>query len=511
LEEAVVRAGQALRSHPKLFGKTEVGGQLKIDRLVGESSIPLTDYLLPLGVNPGLDGLRYDRAGSKRTLLPDDLVRQQRFGAAPLVPGIRELRLGLDAGAIKKRMGADGQGSFARFRTQAWIETDDGFLPVYRGNTAGPSSGAETWRNAAVAAGDFVLSQIQKDGRFHYQYFPLENRHPSLKKSGYSIPRHAGTVYSLALLFGYTGEARFRVGAQAAIRWLSKRLRRNCGVKNGACVSRRGRADLGSAALTAVGLLEYQRSTTDDRYAQDARRLLEFIIFLQKDSGDFHHLYEMKKRVVRPDVRSMFYSEEAALALVMGHQVLGDERFLQAARAALDYLTGPKYSFFLGGFIYGADHWTCIAAEEAWPHLRSVQYIDFCEGYAEFIGRMQYRPGEWDNIDFTGHYGFSGLTVPQAPAAAGFTEAVISTHRLAKKHGRDSTWLKDQLTWALDALSRDQIRPENSWMLPDPEAAYGAFRRSLVEQEARIDFTQHALSALMRGAYLDGDRPNIAP
>ena len=230
-----------------------------------------------------------------------------------------------------------------------------------------------------------------------------------------------------------------------------------------------------------------------------------YTVFLQKENGDFHHLYELKTRKVKPQYRSMFYSEEAALALVMGHKILGDQIYLDAAKRALDYLTGPKYDFFLGRFIYGADHWTCIAAEEAWPALKETGYLDFCEGYAAFISRMQYEPGLWDNVDFVGHYGFSGLTVPQAPAAAGFTEAVVSTLRLAHRHGRELARLETQMGSGLDALLSDQIRKGNSWMFPNPNAAHGGFRRSLVEQEVRIDFTQHALSALMRGAHWADD------
>ena len=55
---------------------------------------------------------------------------------------------------------------------------------------------------------------------------------------------------------------------------------------------------------------------------------------------------------------------------------------------------------------------------------------------------------------------------------------------------------------ALDALTRDQIRSDNAWLMPDPKNADGGIRRSLVESEVRIDFTQHAISALIRGAVL---------
>ena len=54
------------------------------------------------------------------------------------------------------------------------------------------------------------------------------------------------------------------------------------------------------------------------------------------------------------------------------------------------------------------------------------------------------------------------------------------------------------------------MRAENAWMMPKPDAAKGGFRRSLVESEIRIDFTQHAASALIRGA-VEADSDYVLP
>ena len=497
--EALARASDNLVNHPNMVGRRERRGRVKIDRVVARSPIPsFAGPVLALSVNPGLDGLHARAVGATRTILPDDLVRFRWFGAQPLVPGIRELRLGLASAPAIKRLGG-AVGELERIRTESWIEARDGAQPVVRGNTPAPT-GPEAWRAAAIAGGDFILRQIQPDGRFHYQYYPYLNRHPDPKRSPYSLPRHAGTVYSLALLYGLTGQARFKAGAERAIAWLVKRLPTHCGAPDRTCVPKGQRADLGSTALTIVGMLEYQRRTGDMRYADHVRRLLQFVLALQRDNGDFHHVFDLGKQAIDRETRLMFFSEEASLALVMGHKILGDEAYLPAARRALDYLTDEKYDFFLGRFIYGADHWTCIAAEEAYPHLDDRQYLDFCRGYSRFLRRLQYRPGEWDNDDFRGHYGISGLLVPQAPGAAGFTEAIVSTERLARHHGIGDPALRGQIAAGLDALSREQVRADNAWMMPKPEAAAGGFRRSLVESEIRIDFTQHAASALIRGA-----------
>ena len=489
-------AGESLREWAQQEQIPPGQGRIKIDRISGVAPI-ISEHpsIVALSVDPGRDGLR---RGLYQMVLPDDLVQAQLFGKTALVPGIKELRLGLDTQSALDFI-ADSDLPLERFRTESWIEFEGHSLAISRGNTLDHHSGPLAWREAAIAGGDFVLRQINPDGRFHYKYFPTKDQHSPINK-GYSIPRHAGTVYALALLFEHTGEERFRRGAEQAISWLNKQKLDNCGAAQRACILENNAASLGSAALSLVGMLEYQRATQDQRYQDSIIALLEFLLFMQQEHGDSYHTYFPKEDRIDRQVRSMFYTEESALALIMAYKVLGDERYLEAAERALDFLTGPKYEdFFLGNFVFGADHWTCIAAEEAWPHLDDPSYLDFCLDYSSFFRKLQYEADAWPP-GYQGHYGFGTLMVPQAPATAGFSEAIISTWLLAEHHGVEEAALTEQLDLGLDALSRDQIRPANAWLMPNPEAARGGIRRSLVEYEIRIDFTQHALSALIRGA-----------
>jgi len=506
LAEAVRDAGEQLRGLPSLDRAARRAGRLRVDRVVATSPV-LAEWgpVLALSVNPGRDGLRRCNDERCEVVLPDDLLKAQRYGAAPLVPGIRELRLGLDGAPVLATLEVEGGGPLERVRTEGWVDHRGRAVPVIRGNTPSPGEGPEQWRRAALEGGDFILRQVRRDGRFHYVFDPLEGRP---RNRSYSLPRHAGTAYSLALLYGYTGEVRYRRGAEKAMDWLGERIPERCGEARGACLRSGRRARLGATALTVVGLLEYQRRTDDERYAGTARGLLEFIMGMQRPNGDFHHLYDLREERVIPEERRMYESEESALALVMGHNVLGDQEYLDAAERALDYLTGPKYeSFFLGRFSYGADHWTCIAAEEAFPRLDHRRYLDFCRGYAEFMRRIQFRPGEGHNQDYAGHYGLGSMVVPAASAAAGFTEAGVSTYVLSRYHGAPDPALRQQVAASLDALVREQIRPDNSWLMPRAAVARGGIRQSLVEQRIRIDFTQHAASALLRGSEMDRLEP----
>jgi hypothetical protein len=367
---------------------------------------------------------------------------------------------------------------------------------VLHGNTPLAPPTPEDFRNAAIRAGDFILRQQLADGQFRYVYDALDHRH--LGTSSSSLARHAGAIYSLSQLYARTHEQRFAHSAAQAARWLLNRYSRPCGAGR-RCVAPGRPAKLGETALTLIALLEYQRATQQEEFSMAAREFGEFVLAMQRADGEFHHVYDTRRQTPQAQPRRLFASEQAALALVMTYNVFADRRALQGAERALDFLTGPKYAYFVGWFGYGEDHWTCIAAEEAWPHLTSPRYVDFCRGYGAYLRRLQYAA---THPVFAGQYGFSYVLVPQTAATAGYTEAMLSTYRLSVRHGQADAVLQAQVLAGLEALRRDQLRDDNSYLATSPRDASGGVRRSIVQQDIRLDFTQHALSALIRGAEL---------
>ncbi len=477
--------------------------RLKIDRIVGRA--PLLEkpaIALALGLAPGLDGI-VDAVG-KIVLLPDDVLASAAAGASAPMPALAELRVGIDLHFVERRLTAtSARRPLSRVRIESWIETEGGVADVARGNVLPaplPSPMA-----AAIAAGDYMLRQAETDGRFRYRYQPYADA--ALTGEPYSLARHAGCAYGLALLYAHTGESRFREGAAAALGWMAQQIPPTCGAgSDRRCLVEGGRATFGASALTAIAMLEYQRRTGDRRFAALAFDLVRFLTDRQRPDGEFHHHFDVGRGAEVPGPPRMFASEQAALALVLADRMAAAGPWRLAAERALDFLTRRKYDFPLGRFIYGADHWTCIAAEEAWPALRHRHYLDFCRGYAGFMRRLQYAGGPAEVRDFGGHYGFGYQLLPQAPATAGFAEALLSTLALARHHGVDDEALRDDTRRALGAIAREQLHAGNDYLVRRRDHARGGIRRSLVEPEIRIDFVQHAAAALVRAPALGLDR-----
>src|SRR6185369_15583910 len=139
------------------------------------------------------------------------------------------------------------------------------------------------------------------------------------------------------------------------------------------------------------------------RYASFMRGLAEFVLWMQKDSGDFCHLYEPRTGVRDQKTQLLYYSGEAAygLAHLLASGALGDPALAKRAAPALDralhYLCETSYDNLAGKFYVGEDHWTCMALDVGWrflPEESRQRYARFCDGFGDFLRRTQFLPGD---------------------------------------------------------------------------------------------------------------------
>src|SRR5206468_12715366 len=118
------------------------------------------------------------------------------------------------------------------------------------------------------------------------------------------------------------------------------------------------------------------RATGDARYLPVARKLTAWLRWMQREDGSFRHLYDPITKQPDDKAQLLYYSGEATLALARMYAITGEAAYARAAEQALDWLV-DWYDFFMGGFFYGEEHWTCIAAEAAYPAVQQGRYVDF--------------------------------------------------------------------------------------------------------------------------------------
>ena len=226
---------------------------------------------------------------------------------------------------------------------------------------------------------------------------------------------------------------------------------------------------------------------------------------MQKPDGDFHHLYHVDRDERDAKTKLLYFSGEAAFALA----TLGDPADADALDRALEYLTTTQYDFFAGQFFLGEDHWTCLAVDAGWdalPDAHRRRYARFCDDFAAFLRRTQFRDHEGPTPgqpDFAGAYGISPLLPPHSTPVGSRTEALLAAYAIDTRLDRNLNGpdvMRPQIYDGLHFLLRHQIDDDAAYLMPNPEAARGGFLMSDVKRYIRIDFVQHSCSAMLRAA-----------
>jgi len=497
--------------------------RLQVDLVTGTSPLGgVEPYGVPgiselLAINPGVEGIGTEVSGSRVILLPNELVAARVLAAKRPSNAMPDFAMGIDMKRIttmltsRAKVGAVERSDLFRFRTDTFVEqplAQRGSAPVqlYRGVPARPPLSAKTLRAAALEGGRFLVGHLAPNGRYIYEHeLSTGQKTDPMRGGAYSMPRHAGTTYFLAELYRITKEEWLREPIERAFKHLADLLATGkCGgrLPDGTeidCVLDRTEkiAHLGSTALTVVALAEYQRATGDTRYLPMAKKFTAWILSLQRADGSFRHLYDPVTMKATED-ELLYYSGEAALALARMHVVTGDPAYAAAAERALDWLV-HWYDFFMGGFFYGEEHWTCIAAEAAWPATKNPDYVEFCHGYGKFLRDQQPAVGEHpDQDDFAGAYNFTSFVPPYNTPAGSRSEAMISSYLLGRHHGTPDPAVREQIRAALEYTLGQQIRPESDFNVVGE--GLGGMPGSPIDRNVRIDFVQHVCSAMIRAS-----------
>jgi hypothetical protein len=192
----------------------------------------------------------------------------------------------------------------------------------------------------------------------------------------------------------------------------------------------------------------------------------------------------------------MYYSGEAALALLVGYEVLGDPKDKAAAARVMTHLTGAGWSFFGSRYFYGEEHWTCQAVGRAAKHMDVSNALDFCLRWGGYQRRLQYGPGQtpWDA---SGAFGVGPVLLPRVTMAASRVEALVPIYQLQLRRGRHDEPLRQMLERSVGLLLRMRWSEKDAHLFARPVAAMGGMPSTLAELSSRADMVQHAGSALL--------------
>jgi hypothetical protein len=455
--------------------------------------IPLVSTL---SIAPMLDGVRAELRGRSACLLPHELWAEGMYERGVKTP-IPDLSFGVNLPILYKKLAEkldvssdellDG-GTVRRFRAST-LMNEPYPSPFHAARKTVTPEALET---AARQGAAFLLRHQLPGGRYAYIY---DGRTGEARRSSYySMPRHAGTTYFLAQADRLLDMPEAGRGAYRALQWERRNALRRCGSPDTLCIESYGRVNVGSAALTALAAAEILQKHDHAPVRRLLEGLITFLRSMQRPDGELMHEYDLKTDRPR-DIQRMYFSGEAAFALLNAYRVTGDERNLDTVRKLMKHLTGSGWSFFGSRYYYGEEHWTCQAAGEASKHMDVTTAFDFCLRWGAFNRKIQYRDTSPWSID--GAYGVGPVLLPRLTPVASRTEALIPIYLLARKRGLDAAPLRDQIERGLGFLLRYRWAPGPAHLLFDPRAALGGVPGSPTDLASRNDYVQHAGTAML--------------
>jgi hypothetical protein len=502
LGAADAQAGAKL--DPAIAARLSPGATLVYESIVGEGPVlAWTEETLAVSFVAGRDGVAATWGDRTAYMTPDDLLARQAYDKGINVPGL-QLTLGLDVpfvlAALAEHLGTTARdlferGRFRRIRTVRTIRTPAGAPAPLPAAVTPEALTNDSVRDSAIAGGRFLARGVDGDGRFRYLVDATSNR----TLPGYDWPRHAGATYFLAQIAALSGDSGVSWAALRAASLLRDHAMVACGEHR--CIGDEAVVDVGSTALAVLAFVEIAKSDLDRGYALLVPELAAFLRSQQRPDGELMHLYDRASQ--RPiDTQLLYYSGEAAFALSRAHSLLGDARDLDAASRVVAYLIGGAWRFFGSRYYWGEEHWTCQAMDDLWDRAPNRAALQFCLDWHAFGRKLQYRQGD-SPFDADGAYGFGPLLTPRLTPVGSRSEAGLATLDAARRAGvaeADIRNLDEQMRRSLALLIRHQIRAESAdaHLLADPGRVDGGMPGSEVDWQLRIDYAQHAGSAMVR-------------
>jgi hypothetical protein len=354
------------------------------------------------------------------------------------------------------------------------------------------SSAAKTAERGAR----YLVEQTQPDGRFVYR----RNMNPAVTVSPrYNMLRHAGAIYAMADYYQDHPDRPLLEAIKRSARYLQHEAMGAVPGQPGLLavwsrpeVNRTGsplQAKLGGTGLGLVALMSTESIQPGFTPLEDARALGRFLVFMQRPNGSFCSKYIPSEGGFRDDWVSLYYPGEAALGLTMLYEKDRSDLWRDAAAQALCYLARTRE----GKTSVPADHWALLASARLYPHVDAATRAQLLAHAIQVCEVMLA-----DQIS-DGGFNRSGAITPTSTRLEGLQAALTFIPPEHELYGRVQTAVEAGIRF----LSAAEITEGNyAGGIPraigpvNPEVKDAAsFNQRCTE--IRIDYVQHALSAML--------------
>jgi hypothetical protein len=448
-----------------------------------------------LTADPTLHALRFS-IGPDTVLPPEvQLARGIVTGAMPkaTVDGAAFGRYLASVGPLPEGWAAFESASsrgIGQAAVRSWFADERGIHSLLRSHRR--DAGDHDYHRPIELAASYLLRSIDGSGRFAYEFEGAKNG----ANDAYNILRHAGTLYAMLEIDEAFDRPALGQAIERGIDWLRQHCL-PCPKDQAAqrCVVEGRDTKLGGNALTIVALAKHAKM--HDRWENlDLMRALARRIVAVQDpgTGEFREHKATFPDGTATKFTSGYYPGECIFALTRLYEIDPNPQWLDAARLGVRYLIDVRdrgkstesltHDHWL---LYGIDNLHRLRPERALVEhgLRIAQAIVG----AQTVKTPEHAP------DFEGSFRAAPETTPTAIRV----EGLMAAHRMFARVGERGAAERARAAanLGLRFVRANQITEERAMYFPDPHRVLGGFLESFGEYSIRIDYVQHAVSALL--------------
>jgi len=350
-----------------------------------------------------------------------------------------------------------------------------------------------------VAAGDYLISAVDETGMFAYNIDVVTG----VRSDDYNMLRHAGTIFAMMQLYEITNDNQLRLATERALQYLQSKTEVCYSFEefdvSVLCVNDDNKLKLGGNALAILAYEKYREVTGSTVYEEDSEALARWILLNQSENGEFTNHIQYAITGERDSHISEYYPGEAIFALVSLHNRTENQRYLDAAEYAAEWLITVRDKGKTSSNLVH-DHWLLYglhAIGDAKGIVEDIYYKHAIKISSAIIASQNttYTGGQFV---WNGGFGASPRTTPAATRIEGlhamYQMMEIRNDPRNKELVRD---VKNAIILGSEFLFRTQITKTVIETNQLSEKSLGSFPNSLALNNTRIDYTQHAISALL--------------
>lgn len=344
-----------------------------------------------------------------------------------------------------------------------------------------PRFDKQTALDVIKSSSEYLTLQLDLDGRFRYGVYPVYHKY----LPGYNILRHASTIWSMVCAYRITKDKYTLNQIELALGYLVKhtfyKYRMDKSAENTAYVADLDKREvkLGGSAVAILVMTEYMDVTGSDKYKKLCVELGNGILELfDHETGEFFHVLNIPDLSEKEKMRTVYYDGEAVFALARLYALTKDERWLNAAKTAVDRFIRENYTKH-------RDHWVAYAMNELTKFVPDERYFSFALKNAQVnLDRIYKQP--------TTYHTYLELLCVTFEV---YDRIVTNGYQCSYLEKFDVDYFIRTLFHRADHMLNGYCYPEYVMYLKYPEQILGAFFVRHDGYRIRIDDIQHFCGA----------------